>query len=186
MSIVVGIDPSLTSTGIAVLVDGQPRNLRTIGHHTPNSKTYAHRSDRIVSQTRAIIRHIEDICMPDLAVIEGPAYANANAYTHDQSGLWWGIYSALRARKTPTVVIAPKTRALWVTGNGNADKRQVLDTVRNWYPGHHVAGHDIADAAALALAGAFHLDDPMPFDVEPEHHNRLKAVVWPSVSCAKP
>lgn len=181
MSIVVGIDPSLTNTGIAILTDGQPTALKSIGHPNPKAhNTYAHRSDRIVSQTRTITRLIEDTCLPDLAVIEGPAYAHANAYTHDASGLWWGLYSALRARHIPTTVIAPKTRALWATGNGNADKTTVLAEVRDWWPSHCIRNHDIADALVLALAGAFHLGDPMPFEIKTRHTANLAAVKWPT------
>lgn len=182
--IALGLDPSLTSTGIAVLTDGHPTALRAIGHGTPDGKTYAHRSDRIVSQARAVVRFVEDHAMPDLAVIEGPAYANANAYTHDQSGLWWGLYSSLRARKVPLAVMAPATRCLWATGQGRAQKQTVLSAVRAWWPEITIANHDIADAAVLALAGAFHLGDPMPFEVKERHTANLAAVKWPETRSA--
>ncbi|MBZ4547778.1 hypothetical protein [Mycobacterium avium] len=43
--IVAGIDPSLTNTGIAVLADGNPLSLRSIGHGTLSGHSYAHRAD---------------------------------------------------------------------------------------------------------------------------------------------
>lgn len=179
--IVAGIDPSLTNTGIAILHDGQPVLLRSIGHGTLSGRSYAHRSDRIVSECRAVVNALG--AASDLAVIEGPAYGACNASTHDGSGLWWGLYSTLRARSIPIAVVAPKTRALWATGDGNADKRTVLTTVRSWAwrPKTHVANHDQADALVLAAIGAFHAGDPMPFEVKDRHSANLAAVQWPAI-----
>lgn len=180
--IVAGIDPSLTSTGIAILGDGRPLSLRSIGHGTLSGRSYAHRSDRIVSECRAVIDALilADDAKPALAVIEGPAYGACNASTHDGSGLWWGLYSTLRARRIPIAVVAPKTRALWATGSGNADKKQILATVRAWWPTTRIANHDQADALVLAAVGAFHAGDPIPFDVKERHTTNLAAVQWPA------
>lgn len=190
MALVVGLDPSLTSTGIAALLDGRPVVLRSIGHGTLSARDYAHRSDRIVAQSRAVMQVLADLAdiyrQPDLAVIEGPAYGACNASTHDGSGLWWGLYSTLRARRIPTAVIAPGTRAKWATGSGRAEKRDVLAAVRTWWPDQPVRNHDIADAAVLALMGAHHLGEPMPFVPKPRHQLGLEAVSWPSNPCAKP
>lgn len=201
--IVAGIDPSLTSTGIAVLLDGAPLALHKIGHPSQEAKSYANRSDRIVSQCRAVIDALFD-AIPgyprvtiasrdntaityvapniDLALIEGPAYAHANAYTHDGAGLWWGLYAALRARKIPTAVIAPPTLKTWTTGRGNAEKGLILTTVRHWWPGLAIANHDQADALALATIGAAHAGDPLPFELKDRHHKTLQAIDWPKVA----
>lgn len=194
--IVAGIDPSLTNTGIAILHNGQPALLRSIGHGTLCGRSYAHRSDRIVSECRAVMAALADECDErntlrpprsriDLAVIEGPAYGACNASTHDGSGLWWGLYSTLRARRIPIVVVAPTTRAKWATGKGNADKRAVLTAVRAWWPTTHVANHDQADALVLAAIGAFHHGDPMPFPVKERHTANLAAVQWPAELAAR-
>lgn len=183
--IVCGIDPSLTNTGIAILSDGQPMLLRSIGHGTLSGRSYAHRSDRIVSQCRAVMDAVISREATDLAVIEGPAYGACNASTHDGSGLWWGLYSTLRARRIPIAVIAPTTRAKWATGKGNADKTTVLTTVRSWWPNTHVANHDQADALVLAAIGAFHAGDPMPFPVKERHTANLAAVQWPTEAAAR-
>ncbi|MEC4838158.1 hypothetical protein R2360_00205 [Mycobacteroides chelonae] len=39
--------------------------------------------------------------------------------------------------------------------------------------------HDIADAAVLALMGAFHLGEAMPFTVKERHYAGLEAAAWP-------
>lgn len=115
----------------------------------------------------------------DLAVIEGPAYGANLPSNHDRAGLWWGLYSALRARKIPTAVVAPGTRAKWATGHGRATKTDVLAAVRTWWPHQAIRNHDIADAAVLATLGAYHLGEPMPFPVKDRHTLALEAIAWP-------
>ena len=184
MSTVVGIDPSLVSCGIAILADGKPVLLKSVGHGTPNGRSYTHRSNRIVGQCRAVMRLIDEFNIlsahPDLAVIEGPAYGANMPSNHDRAGLWWGLYSTLNARDIPIAVVAPKTRALFATGSGNADKATVLAAVRAWWPDTLVRNHDIADAATLALLGAMHLGDQVPFDVRARHRGCVDVVKWPA------
>lgn len=193
MSTVVGIDPSLTSAGIAVLRDGRPVLLTSVGHASPNGQDYSHRSDRIVSQCRAVINAIAGLPSKtpdwvtgsglaiDLAVIEGPAYGQHLPSNHDRAGLWWGLYSALRAKRVPTAVVAPKTRAKWATGRGDAKKPAVLAAVRATWPtwAHHIRNDDIADALTLAAMGALHHGDPLPFPPRNYQHNGLESVTWP-------
>lgn len=187
--IVAGIDPSLTNCGIAILHNGQPAYLDAIGHKGRDGASYDNRSDRIVSQARAIIRTVlEDYDAPDdqtirrhidLAVIEGPAYGHNLPSNHDRAGLWWGLYSALRAKRIPTAVVAPGTRAKWATGHGRASKTDILTAVRTWWPNTAIRNHDVADAAVLALIGAHHAGDPMPFPVKDRHTLALEAIAWP-------
>lgn len=194
MSVVVGIDPSLSSAGIAILVDGRPAHLRSVGSPAIPGLAghYPERSDRIGRQCRQILATIDGWTertghdWPELAVIEGLAYGANMPSTSERSGLWWRLYAALRGRGVPIAVIAPKTRALWATGSGDADKAAVKAAVKAWWPHarDHIRNDDIADAAALALAGALWLGDPMPFPVKPQHYNRLKAAQWPQLEDA--
>jgi len=185
MSLVVGIDPSLTNTGIAALLNGAPIAVNRIGHGTRNGNSYAHRSDRIVSQCRAVIDTLTcdfGIHGPktiDLAVMEGPAYGANLPSAHDRAGLFWGLYSALRAKHVPTVIIPPATAKKWATGHGDATKKVVLCAARQWWPGLRIADDNVADALVLAAIGAFHLGHPMPFQVKDRHTTGLEAIDWP-------
>lgn len=191
MVVVAGIDPSLTSCGIAILVAGQPVYLDAIGHPGRDGASYDHRSRRIVSQCRAIITAITECNIGgrnstpnvaiDLAVIEGPAYGHNLPSNHDRAGLWWGIYSALRAKHIPTAVVAPGTRAKWATGHGRAGKSDVLAAVRAWWPNHSIRNHDVADALVLAALGAYHLNEPMPFTPKDRHQLGADIIDWPEV-----
>lgn len=51
MSIVAGLDLSLTNAGIAVLTDGRPTLLTSVGHGGKNGASHQHRSRRIESQS---------------------------------------------------------------------------------------------------------------------------------------
>lgn len=184
MSIVAGIDPSLTSAGIAVLVNSAPILLRSVGYPGRNSDSYAERGNRIVAQARHIVevaiydgdRHPRRI---DLAVIEGPAYEAKYGHAFDRAGLWWGLFTALRAKQIPTAVVPPATLKTWVTGKGNAGKSQITGAVKFWWPNARILNDDIADAAALALLGAYRLGDPMPFTIKDRHTNALDKIAWP-------
>lgn len=195
--IVVGIDPSLTSTGLVILRDGRPFRppgaplpLKAIGNDQP-ARTYDEQADRIGSQYKLIRDEIvkwTEYVHINLVVIEGLPHGVNLPSTSERSGLWWDLYRLLRARRIPIGIIYPTTLKLWATGNGKADKAAMKATVKSWWPHARdfITNDDIADAAALALAGAFQLGDPMPFEVRPVHAERLKAAKWPSNLCAKP
>lgn len=196
--IVVGLDLSLTNAGIAVLTDGRPTLLTAVGH-TREGKSHAHRSRRIVSQSRAIMDAIAagSGAAPgraepwntrfDLAVIEdqlehGPMLPSAL----DRSALWWGVYSSLLAKRIPIAVMNPTTLKAWTTGKTRSPikgeaKRQMLAEVKTWWPAIPVRNDDIGDALALAAMGAFHLGEPMPFEIKDRHHNAMESVTWPEV-----
>lgn len=86
MTVVAGLDPSLTNTGITVLTNGQPTLLTTVGHGGRDGANYNHRSDRIVSQCRTVITETLQH-HPALVVIEGPAYGANLPSNHDRAGL---------------------------------------------------------------------------------------------------
>jgi Holliday junction resolvasome RuvABC endonuclease subunit len=179
--IVAGIDPSLTNTGIAILVNGAPALITSTGVGSTDGKTHLDRNRRIRAVCNAVINRIDTLHKPiNLAVIEdqlehGPMLPSAL----DRSAVWNGIYSALDARKIPVAVINPSTLKVWVTGHGRASKGEMLTTVRAWWPGATIRNHDQADAAALALIGALHVGDPLPFEPKDRHTNALTAVAWP-------
>ncbi len=110
---VVGIDPSLTSTGIA-LPDGltiaiQPRKLR-------GPERLAHLA--------AAVRWAS--ISADLAVIEG--YAFGSKYRREALGELGGVIrTSLWENRVPFVEIPPPTLKLFATGNGKASKDEVAE-----------------------------------------------------------
>ena len=179
MTTVLGVDPSLRNTGLAVLRDGVPVALHSIGYGGHDGDSYATRSRRVRAVCRSVIEWALRDGLPDLAVIEGPAYGQFLPSTFDRSGLWHGLYGALDAKKIPVGVVPPQTRAKWATGSGRAQKGEVLSNVREWFPGVKVLNHDIADSTVLALLGAFRLGEAMPFAVKARHYSGMEAAAWP-------
>lgn len=204
--IVCGIDPSLTSTGIAILRDGLPCMLHSLGHKGSDADTWLMRSRRIVSQTRAVVNAIGLAVAPvqtaaeliphdwgqvDLAVIEGPSYGSQYGDQFDRAALWHGLFSALSAKRVPIAVVSPKTRAKWATGkdvegNGDSKKPEVLAAVRDEWPDvrAHIRNDDIADALTLAAMGALYLGEPLPISAHKWRVKGLEAVAWPKVVSA--
>lgn len=190
---VVGLDPSLTACGIAVLnrrpntVDAYITSgnldaaviadLRAVGHRGRDAASWDERSDRVVAQARHIVK-----CVPadaELVVIEGPSYGSAHGHAFDRAGLWMGVYSALRARRIPIAVCAPGTRAKWATGSGRASKGDVVRAVRDQWVDSRIRSDNEADALTLAGMGALHLGWPLPFEIKDRHHAGLEVIAWP-------
>jgi Holliday junction resolvasome RuvABC endonuclease subunit len=186
--IIAGIDPSLTSCGIAILRDGRPVLLTSVGHTGRDGASYDERSRRIVSQARAVMAtmmiHPDSLDLPiDLAVIEGPAYDSKFGHSFDRAGLWWGLYSALLARKVPIAVVPPSNLKAWATGKGNARKPVVAEAVRTTWADWRarLTNDDICDALVLAEMGARHLGEQLHFEPRRRHVEALESICWPGV-----
>lgn len=173
-----GIDPSLTSAGVAILQDGKPIHVAHHGFTGTKAMPWGARSRRIRYVCSHVIRDIPDNV--DLVCIEAmPEHGRILPSTLDRAGLWHGLYGALDARKLPTAVVNPMTLKTWATGSGSADKAAMVTTVSDWWPDLNITCDDEADAIALGTAGAFHLGDPMPFEVKTRHTTGLEKVAWP-------
>jgi Holliday junction resolvasome RuvABC endonuclease subunit len=183
--IIVGIDPSLTNTGIAILEHGEPIRLARYGFPGHNGASYQARSRRVRKQVHDVTHH----CLgADLVVIEEHPYAiRLSASEFDRSGLWHGIYGNLDHAKIPIAVVANTTAKKWITGKGNAPKSDIMPIINDWYADwipYPIESDDIADALGLAAMGAHHYGDPMPFPVKPRHTTGLEAVQWPDTDIA--
>lgn len=195
--IVTGVDPSLTSAGIAILRDARPILLRSVGTG-PDVKDWEHRVRRIVSQCWRIVRTIETKAMPDLVLIEAPLTFGTDGDAYDRYALFVELMRQFQAWKTPTVVVHNQTRCKWATGKGGKSskelttkqhKREVLEAVRRtWEPWRaHVANDDIGDALTCAEIGARYLGEPLHFRPHRRHVEAMHTSIhWPSNLCAKP
>ena len=176
--IVLGIDPSLTSTGLAV-VDTEDRlvvDVQTVLSKGGKSDSIEQRLDRI----RRIGAHVMTVGFrADLVVIEQPAYSRTAGHMHDRSGLWWFLVNATLGSQRIVVEVAPTTRARYATGKGNAGKDEVLLAVAKRYPHVDVTNNNEADALVLAAMGADHLGAPL-VDLPQTHRAALDGVQWPT------
>ena len=175
--VVVGVDLSLTCTGIAVS-SGPHRGLHQI---KTTGRADAGLTDRSTRLTR-IVRDINNLRVEagaSLVVIEGPSLGQTRqAGTHDRSGLWWLVVQTCTDWGVPIVEVAPACRARYATGRGNASKDEVLAQVVRRWPDWDVVDNNTADALVLASMGARYLGHPI--DAVPAlQQSALEAVRWP-------
>jgi crossover junction endodeoxyribonuclease RuvC len=169
---VLGLDLSLTSTGVAA-----------------PTWTYALKpapalrgTDRMLWFRRQIF---DDAISPSTALtlvaMEGPAYGATGGQKghHERAGLWWLVRCMLAGVDVPVAVIPPASLKLYATGKGNAGKDEILMAAArrfDWFAG----GNDEADALWLAAMAADHLGTP-PVVMPAAHRAALAKVEWPDV-----
>ena len=173
MSLIIGIDPSLTSTGIVVLRDGKVE-LAVTTKNKPALGT--------IDRVRLIYERIVDIQenlsdgekwqAPDLIVIEGFSYGSKGRSVFDIAYLGWRIREELERLRTedniPWLEVPPSQLKKFATGQGNANKEIILQQVyKRW--GVEFSDNNQADAYVLAQIGRAYLggmDDLTAFQQE--------------------
>lgn len=160
---VVGLDLSLTSTGIAVHGAGIPDWAGTIKSKGAKTDTWEMRRKRLDG---IVSRVIPPIPQGALVAMEAPSYGSTTGSAHDRSGLWWMVFDVLTVQGYAVIPVAPTVRAKYATGKGNAGKDAVLAAAVRRYPGIEIDDNNVADAVVLMAIGCRLLgepiDDPMP------------------------
>lgn len=175
MSRVLGLDLSLTATGLALIDTPGGAVVDTWTHGTkPGSTTLGGRLYRLAD----IVHQITCLDDVELAVVEGPSLGQrAQAGTFERAGLWWLAIAGLIERGVRVVEVPPSTLKRYATGKGNASKDAVLLAVARRYPHVDVQSNDEADALVLAAMGARHLGSPID-DLPKAHLAAMDAVAW--------
>lgn len=171
--IVVGLDLSLTSTGVA-RVNGLFLGTASVDRIRPKS-TGHERLQQIVETCLTLTGSA------DLIVVEGPSYGSASGSQrghHERAGLWWMVTHALWAADRKVAVASPAAVKTYATGKGNASKDEVLTATVRRFLGVSVSGNDEADALVLAAMGADHLNEPIT-TMPAGHRKALSKVEWP-------
>jgi len=161
--LIIGIDPSLTATGIVVLRDGKVELAETTKNR-PELWTI----DRVKLIYQRIIDIVENLTdgeqwqAPDLIVIEGFSYGSTGRKLFDIAYLGWRIREELeRLREQdniPWIEVPPTQLKRFATGKGNANKEIILQQVyKRW--GVELSDNNQADAFVLAKIGEAYLQD---------------------------
>lgn len=173
MTTVVGLDLSLTGTGIALLnINGRGMTCRL--KSDPAGMDVRDRRERLRQLRDDILRYAG---APELAVIEQPAFSRTTGQQHDRSGLWWLVVDALLGRDVPVVEVVPQALKRYATSKAGAGKDEVLAAVVRRWRDVEVCTNDEADALVLARMGATYLEW-----FEPEFAYQrvaMEAVSWP-------
>lgn len=176
---ILGVDPSLTMTGLACTHDGIVATRRI-----PTLAT-AFRAQGLLS-TRDRIRYIVGQTLrfaplECLTVIEAPYVPQGGKAAGSVIERAWlfGLLVDQLTLRGPVVQVPARTRAKYATGNGNADKKVVLAAMRAAYPGVSIPDDNVADALALLGMGARSMGVPIDGVLELQQLSAMDAVRWP-------
>lgn len=176
---VVGIDFSLTCTGVGTIVQqsGQtPTALAvTFGSTGKRADSLPDRHERITGLAERVLEYCAEA---RLAVIEGVLTASfKGGSVMDRHAGWWAIVGGLIRREVPVAVILPPSLKLAIAASGKADKAAVAIAIERLWPGLDVSSSDVSDAVGLAHLGAVRLGWDVP---TLERHQKVKAT-WPEL-----
>ena len=159
--IVMGIDPSLTGTGV-VVIDGEGSIITRKVIGTPASTPTLQRIRRITHDVLQI--YLGVVPGPSVVVIEQLVQGQTGK-ANDRAGLHWLIRSFLSTRRmqegyleqsSDAIEVAPGTLKKWVTGTGSAEKNlMLLKTFKRW--GVEFSDDNECDAYCLARWGLAYL-----------------------------
>jgi len=158
---IIGIDLSLTSTGIAT-----PEGTETYGskHRGP---------ERLIELRQDVLAACVDA---DFAVMEGYSFGSG-ARAHSMGELGGVVRVALYENHIPVAIVPPASLKKYATGKGNAPKEAVLAAaVRR--SNIEFDSTDLADAWWLRAMGHDAVERPI-VEMPTLHRTALQAVIWP-------
>lgn len=168
--IVLGLDLSLTSTGVAT------------SSWTRAIKTKA--SMRGYARLRYIRGAILDTVIeagPTLVVVEGPSFGSVGKGQHERGGLWWMITEVIDDAGIAIAVAPPANIKKYATGYGGGPKSEkdmvLMAAARRfpWFSG----GNDEADALWACAMGYAWLQAPL-VEMPAVNCTALDGVAWPT------
>lgn len=187
----VGIDLSLTSTGLASVQRSGRIEIHNVQSVGKKDDTLYQRNERLCSIANEVVDWARGATAParsvnaaHLVAIEAPSYGSRFGSAHDRSGLWWLVVAALRADGLNVVMVPPQVRAKYGSGAGNSKKDVVFAHVVEQYTdllGKPIPNDDVADAIVLAAMAARHLGFPLEPAIGFGENNlaAMGGVAWP-------
>jgi len=152
MTLILGLDPSLSCTGWG-LVRAQGSRLSHVANGQVPTGTAAALSDRLHAIHAAICAIIAEH-RPDRAAVE-EVFVNKNGQSTLKLAQARGaVLAACGAAGLAVSEHAAKSVKQAVVGTGSAEKAQVQAMLKVLLPGAAISGPDAADALAVAIAAA--------------------------------
>lgn len=169
---VIGLDLSLTSTGIAL--PGPDMKTVALATTKKGEERLVYLRDRILEIARACNLN------GDLRVIlEGYSFASRNSHAHALGELGGVVKVALFEMGIPIAICPPTCRAKFATGKGNAGKAEVVSGIsaRTGLVWTGKGAEDCCDAWALQEMGLTYLGEPR-YAWPVENRKGLNNVDW--------
>lgn len=175
MTAVVGIDLSLTATGLAAVTSEsmyETTSVKSTGKRGDTLIQRAMRIEKIVDATN----HFATRWRADLIVIEGPSIMSKGGSNWDRAWLWGSVVEVLLS--SGVAVVPPTVLKKWAAGKGNADKAAVAVGIARLWDQFECESDNEADALGLASMGSQWLQ--LGVVAERAHHaDCLTKAEWP-------
>lgn len=165
--LVVGLDLSITATGIA----DHTGATRCIGGKADRGD---HRIVDIVDELWVELDHGADLVVIEDLAVHGPGGAMAAAQ------VMGAVKATLLRTTTPYALVPPATLKKYATGKGNATKADMAVALYK-RAGLELADDNQVDAWFLRAAGLHHLGHPI-IDVPAAQAVALDRITWPEVT----
>lgn len=133
-----GLDLSLTSTGVSV--NGETFSIKP---KTRGIERLVEISDRLIN--------LAESAQPIAVIIEGYSFGSKFSRAHSLGELGGVVKVALHKSGFSIVEVPPKCRAKFATGNGNANKDQVMAALKEKFPMRFYAGYGDDECDAWVL-----------------------------------
>lgn len=144
-----GIDPSLTATGIVILNDGKLLEKILIKTKPSEQRTALNELKRLMQ----IVKRIEGVIKKnkiEMVAMEGLSYGARNTSALIQlSGLNYLIRELLHNNDIPFTIVAPTTLKKFICGKGNGGKDVLMMETYKRY-GVTLSDNNLCDAYGLA------------------------------------
>ena len=180
MSTIIGVDPSLTGTGLVTWRDGR-FYVTTV---TTNPKDPMPERHHII-----VMRILGMVDLGDsLAVMEGRITPGEDAVqtAMDLAELRGVINHGLHVKSVPRVDVHPGTLKVYATGSGRSNKAAMLTAARGRLGDHvPVTNFDEADAAWLVAAALHHYGRPL-WSPPLKNREAVAKTPWPPFTLEAP
>lgn len=158
--LVVGLDPSLTASGLA----WPSGRVEKWGREGVTSLPYRDRGLALKSLVVSVHNLVMSEGVPRLVVIEElpTSRVGSTTGTTERGYLWWSVLNLLDHVGVPVLVVQPSQLKRYVTGKGVATKGAMIEAVARRLPMFSTHGDDnLADAAGLCAIGCDLLGQPL-------------------------
>lgn len=146
---ILGLDPSLTSTGWGI-IEVEGNKIKYVADGIVKTDAKMDLAERLVKLHEGICEIIE-VYKPDEAAIE-EVFLNSNPYSSLKLGQARGVVFLAPARYSiPVSEYEPNKIKKAVVGVGHAEKTQVQTMIKILLPGCKPKNADSADALAIAI-----------------------------------
>jgi len=169
--IAMGIDLSLTGTGLVVIKDG-----KIVEQQLIKSKPVGNKPIDELARIRKIVEQIRetvDKYRPDVAVIENLAFMARNTTALTQlAGLNYFCRAMLKDYGVPFYLCAPTTLKRFATGKGNCPKDNIMmEVYKRWHV--TITNNNLADGFILSKIGQALLDKEMKLNIPQQETVKL-------------